>query len=242
MDEDFGRRFQDRSKYDRDRMEPHFLDWENQPSVYKDYPDAPVVELPAPAFRDPVDLQAVISQRRSVRAFAKKPVTIQQLSTMLWASAGITKRTQSFAYRAAPSAGALYPIETYVVANNVEGLEPGLYHYPVKTHALELLRNGKFGKAAAEAALDQNIAAGAAVDFIWTAVFERSAWKYRQRAFRYVYLDCGHIAGQLSIAAVAMGLGSCNIAAIYDGEMNALLGVDGEEETVLYMCCVGVPR
>ena len=107
---------------------------------------------------------------------------------------------------------------------------------------LQKLREGNLGKAAAGAALDQNIAAGAAVDFIWTALFQRSAWKYRQRAFRYVYLDCGHIAGQLSIAAVALGLGSCNIAAIYDGEMNSLLGVDGEEESVLYMCCVGVPR
>lgn len=161
---------------------------------------------------------------------------------MLWASAGITKRTPSFAYRAAPSAGALYPVETYIVANSVEGLEPGLYHYPVKTHALELLRKGKFGKPAAEAALNQHIAAEAAVDFVWTAVFWRSAWKYRQRAFRYVYLDCGHIAGQLSIAAVALSLGSCNIAAIYDGDMNALLGVDGQDESVLYMCCVGVPR
>ncbi len=242
MAEDHGRRFQDRSKYDRNNMEPHFLDWENQPSVYKEYPDAPETELPAPAFPQNVDLQEVISRRRSVRTFAKKTMTIQQLSTMLWASAGITKRTANFAYRAAPSAGARYPIEAYLVANNVDGLEPGLYHYSVRKHVLEQLRKGELGKAAAAAALDQNIAAGAAVDFIWTALFQRSAWKYRQRAFRYVYLDCGHIAGQLSLAAVALNIGSCNIAAIYDGEMNALLGVDGEEESVLYMCCVGVPR
>lgn len=242
MADEYGRHFQDRSKYDRNSMEPHFLDWENPPSVYKEYPDSPETELPAPAFPQNIDLKEVISRRRSVRTFAKKAVTLQQLSTMLWASAGITKRTANFAFRAAPSAGALYPIETYLVANNVDGLEPGLYHYPVKRHALQKLREGNLGKAAAGAALDQNIAAGAAVDFIWTAVFQRSAWKYRQRAFRYVYLDCGHIAGQLSLAAVALGLGSCNIAAIYDGEMNALLGVDGEEESVLYMCCVGVPR
>lgn len=242
MTDEYGRRFQERSKYDRDRMEPHYLDWENQPSVYKDYPDSPVVELPGPAFPGPVDLRSVISRRRSVRTFSQRPVTLQQLSALLWASTGITKQAQGFAYRAAPSAGALYPIETYIVANNVEGLEPGLYHYPVKRHVLERLREGRLGKAAAGAALDQNIAAAAAVDFVWTAVFGRSAWKYRQRAFRYVYLDCGHIAGQLSLAAVALGLGSCNIAALYDGEMNALLGVDGEGESVLYMCCVGVPR
>ena len=242
MTDDYGRRFQDKSKYDRDRMEPHSLDWEDQPSVYKDYPDAPETELPAPAFPSSVDLREVVSRRRSVRTFAKKAVTLGQLSTMLWASAGITRRTANFEYRAAPSAGALYPIETYLVANNVEGLEPGVYHYPVRKHVLQQLSKGEFGKAAAEAALDQDIAAGAAVDLVWTAVFARSVWKYRQRAFRYVYLDCGHIAGQLSLSAVALGLGSCNIAAIYDGEMNALLGIDGERESVLYMCCVGVPR
>jgi SagB-type dehydrogenase family enzyme len=242
MGDGYGRDFQDRSKYDRDNMEPHFLDWDSQPPVYKEYPDRPVVELPKPAFSGPVDLQSVISRRRSVRTFSKKAVTLQQLSTMLWASAGVTKMASGFGFRAAPSAGALYPVETYVVANNVEGLEAGLYHYNVKKHALEELRRGVFGKAAAGAALDQDIAAGAAVDFVWTAVFQRSIWKYRQRAFRYVYLDCGHIAGQLSLAAVALGLGSCNIAAVYDREMNALLGVDGEEESVLYMCCVGVPR
>ncbi len=223
-------------------MEPHFLDWDGRPPLYKEYPGKPVVALPAPVFPAAVDLKEVVSRRRSVRAFAKKPVTLQQLSTLIWASAGITRRTSGSAFRAAPSAGALYPIETYVVANNVGGLGPGLYHYDVRGHNLELLRMGGFGKAAAAAALDQDIAAVAAVDFIWTAVFARSVWKYRQRAFRYVYLDCSHVAGQLSLAAVALGLGSCNIAAIYDSEMNSLLGVDGEEESVLYMCCAGVPR
>jgi len=242
MEDEHGRRFQDRSRYDRDRMEPHFLDWESRPSVYKDYPGSLAVELPEPSFGGPVDLGSVISRRRSVRTFARRPVTLQQLSTMLWASAGVTKRTPDFAFRAAPSAGGLYPIETYLVVNNVEGLGPGLYHYPARRHVLERLREGQLGRAAADAALDQDIAAAAAVDFVWTAVFQRSIWKYRQRAFRYVYLDCGHIAGQLSLAAVALGLGSCNIAAIYDGEMNALLGVDGDGESVLYMCCVGVPR
>lgn len=242
MNGETGRRFQRETEYHRERMEPHFLDWDNQPPLFKDYPDAPRIGLPEPKFPDAIDLKTVIAGRRSVRTFAKRPVTLQQLSSMLLASTGITRRTRDFAYRAAPSAGALYPVETYVIANNVDGLQPGLYHYKVDGHALEGLRPGKFGKAAAEAALDQKMAAEAAVDFVWTAVFARSVWKYRQRAFRYVYLDCGHIAGQLSLAAVALGLGSCNIAAIYDGEMNALLGVDGEQESTLYMCCVGVPR
>ena len=242
MDGQAGRQFQRGTEYDRNRMEPHFLDRDGQPPLYKDYPDAPQIGLPQPGFPDAIDMGAVIAGRRSVRTFAEKPVTLRQLSTLLWASTGITMRTRDFAYRAAPSAGGLYPIETYLVANNVDGLQPGLYHYSVREHGLERLREGALGKAAAGAALDQKMAAGAAVDFVWTAVFARSVWKYRQRAFRYVYLDCGHIAGQLSVAAVALGLGCCNIAAIYDGEMNAILGVDGEQESAIYMCCVGTPR
>jgi SagB-type dehydrogenase family enzyme len=237
-----GRDFQSTTKYHRGRMENHVLDWENQPSVYKEYPDAPELELPLPSFPNGLDLKDIIGRRRSVRLFSKKPVTMAQLTALLWASTGITKRMPSFEFRAAPSAGALYPIETYLVANNVGGLDPGIYHYSVRRHSIQRLKKGAVGKDIATAALDQNVAGNAAVDFVWTAVFERSVWKYGQRAYRYVYLDCGHIAGQLALAAVALGLGTCNIAAIYDDEVNSLLGVDGEEESALYMCAVGVPR
>ncbi len=94
----------------------------------------------------------------------------------------------------------------------------------------------------ARAALDQGMAAEANAVFAWTALFERSKWKYRQRAFRYVYLDAGHIAQNLALAAVSLGLGSCQIAALYDDEVNSLLGVDGTEESILYLSVVGHPR
>jgi SagB-type dehydrogenase family enzyme len=93
----------------------------------------------------------------------------------------------------------------------------------------------------ARAALDQRIAYDAGLVFAWTAVFERSKWKYRQRAYRYVYLDAGHIAQSVAMAAVALGLGSCQIAALYDEEVNELLGVDGVEESVVYLTVVGNP-
>jgi SagB-type dehydrogenase family enzyme len=143
--------------------------------------------------------------------------------------------------RAAPSAGALYPIETYVVVNAVSGIEPGVYHYGPERHELDLIRVGDFGPEFARAALDQRMAARASVVFAWTAVFERSKWKYKQRAYRYVYLDAGHIAQNVALAAVALGLGSCQIAAIYDDEANALLQVDGSSESTLYMTVVGRP-
>jgi SagB-type dehydrogenase family enzyme len=146
-----------------------------------------------------------------------------------------------YALRTAPSAGALYPVETYLSVQAVEGVESGIYHYGVQSHELELLRKGDFREAVALAALDQGFLAEAAAVFAWTAVFARSKWKYKERAFRYVYLDAGQIAQNLALAAVALGLGSCQVAALYDDEVNAVLGVDGKEESILYMTAVGRP-
>jgi SagB-type dehydrogenase family enzyme len=140
-----------------------------------------------------------------------------------------------------------------VIANRVEGLDPGLYHYRVTgidilerpmvegSHALEQLRLGDLGGAIRDAALDQPMCAKAGAVLIWTAVFGRSEWKYRDRAYRYVYLDAGHMGAQLSLAAVGLGLGSCQVAAFYDDEINALLEIDGQEEGVVYMTAVGAP-
>lgn len=94
----------------------------------------------------------------------------------------------------------------------------------------------------AHAALDQDMAYSANVVFVWTALFERSKWKYKQRAYRYVYLDAGHIAENLALAAVALGLGTCQIGALYDDEVNELVDIDGEEESILYMSTVGHPQ
>ena len=133
------------------------------------------------------------------------------------------------------------------------GLEPGLYHYrvtgvddrghldPGGGHLLEQLRAGSIARDLAQAALAQRLVAQAAAVFVWTAVFPRSRWKYRERAFRYVYLDAGHIAAQLSLAAVALGLGTCQIGAFFDQVVDDLLGVDGEDEATLYLTAVGHP-
>jgi SagB-type dehydrogenase family enzyme len=146
-----------------------------------------------------------------------------------------------FAFRACPSAGALYPVETYLVLNNVERIEAGIYHFNIPDNSLEQLQKGDFRLKIAQAALDQDMAFAANAVFVWTALFERAKWKYEQRAYRYVYLDAGHIAQNLALAAVALNLGTCQIAALYDEEINALLDIDGEEESVLYMSVVGHP-
>ncbi|NLV72612.1 MAG: SagB/ThcOx family dehydrogenase [Actinobacteria bacterium] len=259
-----GKTFQQETSYHRDSiqdLEEHGLDWRSKPPLYKFYSHAPVVSLPNPAHTPdedpPLDLFTCVARRRSVRSFGATPISMLELSRLLWASVGITAsfitpHGQDF-YRASPTAGALYPVETYVVVNKVEDLEPGLYHYRVAgidilerpiaegSHSLELVRAGDLRSEISAAALDQAMCGRAGAVILYTAVFARSVWKYRERAYRYFYLDAGHIAAQLSLAAVAQGLGSCPIAAFYDDEVNALLGVDGETEGIVYMTAVGKP-
>lgn len=235
-----GRRFFRETRHRRGRPGGESLDWEDQAEPFKTYPDAERVPLPEPA-PPPTDLWAAMANRRSVRAFGAEPLSLTDLANLLWASAGVSAVQAGYALRTAPSAGALYPIETYVVAHHVDGLEPGAYHYAVLERALERLRTGDLRLPVARAALDQGIARDAAAVFLWSAVWRRSTWKYGQRAYRYAPLDAGHIAENLALAAVALGLGSCQIAAFYDDEANGLLGLDGEDESVLYLSVVGRP-
>ena len=234
-----GADFQAATKYDRDRMDGTPLDWSTKPDTYKQYPDSQVIELPPVRDLAQTSVHDAISRRKSIRRYQADGISSETLSYLLWASTGISRRERNHEFRTAPSAGALYPIETYVVVNQVNGVEAGIYHYAVRGHELELLRAGDLAVEIARAALDQKMCAQAPVVLVWTAVFGRSKWKYRQRAYRYVYLDAGHIAAQLALTATALGLGSCQIAAFYDDEANDLVGVDGVEESVIYMSVVG---
>ncbi len=238
--ENIGDEYQRLTKYARGSLPGHSLDWSKKPSLHKEFEKVEkTIALPPAADAGGPPLWEVIRLRRSLRSYRSEPIPMGQLSRLLWATQGITLQVRDYQFRAAPSAGALYPVETYVVVNRVEELEPGLYHYDAVETALQLLRKGSLGRQAAAAALDQRMAETAAVVFIWTAVVERSKWKYRQRAYRYVYLDAGHIGQNLYLAATALGLGCCTIGAIYDDEANKLVGVDGVEETTVYMGCVG---
>ncbi|NLX46564.1 MAG: SagB/ThcOx family dehydrogenase [Euryarchaeota archaeon] len=241
MSDGAGREFQRMTKHRRDRLVGGHMDWDRKPDTYKEHADRPRMPLPEPGHPGS-SLDDLLRRRRSVRRFADEAVTAEDLSYILWACMGITRRGGGHEFRTAPSAGALYPVETYVAVNDVTGLAPGIYHYSIRHHALESIRKGHLGEELARAALDQGMCAKAPVAFIWTAVFERCRWKYGERAYRYVYLDAGHIAQNLALASLSLGLGSCQIAATFDDEVNELLGVDGEEESVLYMSVVGRPE
>jgi SagB-type dehydrogenase family enzyme len=237
-----GEKFQEETKYTPEKIGGHYLDWNRKPNPYKDYGESfHKVTLPDPQINMTADIWDVISKRRSVRRYAiQRTLTMNRLAILLWATQGITAKSRQFQFRAAPSAGGLYPVETYLVARDVEGLERGVYHFRPHRFDLEFIRAGDYSVVLANAALGQRTVSGAQVCFVWTAVVKRAEWKYRQRAYRYIYLDAGHIAQNLYLAGTAVGMGVCGIGAFFDDRINGLLGVDGVEETVLYLASVGL--
>jgi SagB-type dehydrogenase family enzyme len=242
MPEGIGDAFQKSTKHSRERLIGGYLNWASMPETYKRYTSAKIIPLSREFPAKSLPIVDMLKKRRSVRSFSPKPLSIAELSFLLWASTGVQRREQGYDFRTVPSAGALYPIETYLVANNVEGLEKALYHYSIEAHALEVLKVGEFAENFAHAALEQEMFIKAPVVLVWTAVFERSKWKYAQRAYRYVYLEAGHIAQNLALSATSIGLGSCQIGAFFDDEINQILGVDGTDESVIYLSVVGHPR
>ncbi|MDI9608785.1 MAG: SagB/ThcOx family dehydrogenase [Candidatus Verstraetearchaeota archaeon] len=240
MTDGIGEIFQQETKYFRDRPTGGMVDRRQKPSLYKEYPGSDEIALPKfPPLG--TTLEGCIRTRRSVREYAPVPVSLSQISFMIWASAGISGRAGGYEFRTAPSAGALYPIETYLLVNNCAGLKNGIYHYSVRRHSLETVKQGDFGEKLAHASLGQSMCADAPCVFIWSAVFGRSRWKYKDRAYRYVYLEAGHMAQNLALAAVSLGLGTCQIAAFFDDDVNQLIGLDGMDESVIYMSSVGRP-
>lgn len=238
---DIGDEFQQQTKYQPGRIPMDRLWLGIKPSLYKEYPKANKIELPSFEPDESINLDKVLNERKSVRDFKDEPISIEQLSYLLRASTGIQRIENGFEFRTAPSAGGLYPIETYVIANNVSELQAGIYHYCIRTHKLDQLQLGDFRDQIASAALEQRMCAAAAVAFIWSAVFDRCKWKYGQRGYRYIYLEAGHIAGNLALAAVGLNLGSCQIGALYDDQVNVILDIDGVQESVIYISAVGVP-
>jgi SagB-type dehydrogenase family enzyme len=239
MEKNVGDDFQAETKYARNKRLGGNLDWSNKPEIYKSYPSSKTILLPNQFQASTITFNEVLKKRKSIRSFSSQPLSKNDLAFLLWASTGIQRTEHGYEFRTTPSAGALYPIETYIAANNVKEIEQGLYHYNIKNHSIEEIKLGNFGEKLARAALDQEMCADASVVFIWTAVFRRAKWKYSQRAYRYIYLDAGHIAQNLGLAVTSVGCGSCEVGAFFDDEINSLLGIDGTEESTVCLSVVG---
>ncbi|HUX02142.1 MAG: SagB/ThcOx family dehydrogenase [Phycisphaerae bacterium] len=231
------------TSYRRGEMLQKSPEWGRSAAPRKSYADAgaETLVLARPKRLLKADLWELLRKRRSRREYSGRPMAQESLFLLLWAAQGMTTGGP-WALRTAPSAGALYPVETYVAAAGVEGVGPGIYHWELPEERLALVAGREdVAQAACRAALDQEMVAAAAATFVWTAVWGRSARKYGDRALRYAYLDAGHLAENLHLAAEALGLGACMVGAFLDDEMNALVGVDGREESVIYAACVGEP-
>ena len=194
-----------------------------------------VIELSKPKTDGHVSLEATLKNRRSVRTFKKTPVSLTALSQLLWAAQGVTHYS---GFRTAPSAGALYPLEVYVVAGNVEDLVAGIYLYRPHEHVLVQIAQGDHREALSMAALWQKAISHAPVVFVIAGVSERTTGKYGERGIRYVYMEAGHAAQNLCLQAVALGLGSVVIGAFSDHKIGNILKL-GKEGMPLYIIPVG---
>ena len=219
------------------------------PLGFKRYPSRPRVELPATTpDGDTAALHRVLAARRTVRAFARRPVLLDDLAAIVRGTWGQTGWLELGGFgraptRSSPSGGALHPIEVYLVAWRVKGLRPGLYHYDVTGDVLRRLRSGDLRAEAVAAASGQRWVGQAAFLCIMTAVFERTLWKYQlENAYRTLWLEAGHLAQSFSLLATARGLGPYTTAAMQDSRIEKLLGLDGVKEFPVYLCGAGVPH
>jgi SagB-type dehydrogenase family enzyme len=191
--------------------------------------------LPPPRYDSGTSVEQAILKRRSIRTYSEEPLTIADLSQLLWAAQGITSPE---GFRTAPSAGALYPLEIYVVAGEIRDLAPGIYRYRPRSHALLLITAGDKRDALYAAALHQLPVREAPVDIVIAAVPERITGKYGERGIVYIYLEAGHAAENICLQSVPLNLGTVPIGAFEDTEVKKILGL-GETELPVYIIPVG---
>jgi len=188
-----------------------------------------------------VDLTTAFAGRTSVRKFLPEPITLDELSFLLWATQGIRSVAgASTAFRTVPSAGCRHSFETYLCVMNVQGLEEGIYRYlPLEHRLLLLSTHDDLGPKVAQAALGQPFVGRSAVTFVWTTLPYRMEWRYGLAAHKVIAIDAGHVCQNLYLACAAITAGTCAVAAYHQQAMDELLGVDGEEEFTIYLAPVG---
>lgn len=205
--------------------------------------NAPLIRLPDPALATPapLDFLQLVNARRSHRAYRPEPLALAELSYLLWCTQGVQKVEPGIrTMRTVPSAGARHAFETLALVNDVEGLAPGMYRFVASQHALVDLQ---FKPERIERMIDGfrnvNLLLQSAVVLLWIAVVERMTWKFGARGHRYLLLDAGHICQNLYLACGSIGCGTCAIGSFDDEEVNAALGLDGEQQLLVYAASVG---
>jgi len=225
-----------------------------EPSPQSQGVPQPQLQVPAPAGAkliplpdgkdlqlDNVNLIKLVESRETRRNYSETPLSMQELSFLLWGTQGVKSVTEKPATRrTVPSAGSRHAFETYLLINRVAGLEPGLYRYMALEHQLAKLQAPPdINSILTIACKNQAHVRNSAVTFFWVAVPMRMVWRYCQRGYRYMFLDAGHVCQNLYLLAEAINCGVCAIAAYDDDLVNAALGVDGEEQFTIYIATLG---
>lgn len=205
-----------------------------------------IIKLPSPQLKGRVSLEETIQRRRAVRRYRREPLDLSQLSQILWSAQGITGTRE---FRAAPSAGATYPLEIFVfvgrkgvIASGAkqapEELQAGIYHYEAASHSLSLHKPADLRPNLARATLDQEFIIDAPVAIVICALYHRTSYRYGRRGERYVHIEVGHVGENIHLQAVALGLATVEIGAFHDEEVREVLGVE-EQIKPLYIMPLG---
>lgn len=234
------------SKLQRHQLQQPGPDSGHRPAPL-DFPRAQRVSLPAADQLPPLgaDFEQVLLRRRTVRALADEPLELAQLSRVLHLSYGVTGLVpdhdgRPMEVRAVPSAGPMYPLELYLAVRRVQGLEPGIYHYHASRHDLALVTPGDPTARLTQVCCQQQLAARAAAALLISVIPSRTTDWYGERGYRYALLDAGHLAQNSYLACTAMGLAVVSVGGFLDDAANALVSLDGQQQSMLYMVLLGV--
>ena len=193
------------------------------------------IQLPEPRYDGDMSVEHALRMRRSVRSYKNDPLNLSEISQILWSAQGITSPRR---FRMAPSAGALYPLELYVIAGNVKSLSPAIYKYNPHQHVLVEMLVGDMRSELSRAALNQSAIKKAPAVLLFCAVYERTTGKYGRRGIRYVHMEVGHAAQNVCLQAIALGFNSAVIGAFRDAEVKKIAQLADEEHS-LYFVPVG---
>ena len=193
------------------------------------------ITLPPPAMSGNLPLEQTLQSRESVRSYSKEPLLLSEVSQLLWVGQGVNRKGGK---RTAPSAGALYPLKLYLVAERIHGLDSGVYHYLPENHELELITSRSLTRDLFAVSLKQNCIKEASALIVIAGVYRRTAQKYGDRASRYVHIETGHAAQNISLQAESLGLGYVTIGAFDDDGVKRVLRMK-REESPLYILPLG---
>jgi SagB-type dehydrogenase family enzyme len=193
------------------------------------------IKLPEARLDSDVSIEKSLWERRSFRDYQDEALSLSDIAQILWASQGITSSEN---LRTAPSAGATYPLEVYLIVGNVEDLSPGVYRYDPSEHKLEKFASGDKRESLYRSALNQSWIRDGAVSLVFTAVYERTTGRYGERGIRYVYMEAGHAAQNVYLQAVSLNLGTVVVGAFSDNEVKEILNIP-ENEQPLYIMPIG---